>query len=134
MVFTVKYSFTFSHEKHVRVILCDLSKDNYISPCLVERLSQHPEAGSFCYYKENHFIIQFGLREFIGGVTPIFGAMCYLDKNVLMGHPVILGKKWLVGRNVNINRTFNILQICDWKIYYHFQVKSVDTSESKKDI
>lgn len=65
MVFKVKYTFTVPHRKGIWIIIGDQYNDYFISPCLVERLSQHPEAGSFCYYNDGHFVIQFECGEYI---------------------------------------------------------------------
>lgn len=68
---------------------------------------------------QEHFIILFEQGEYING------AECYLYENILKDHQVILGKKWLGERNATFNKTTNILRICDWGVYYHFQVMLV---------
>lgn len=67
MGFAVKCPFTFPHGKHIRVIISNQYANNYISPGLAMRLSLHCEARSFYYYKDDHFLVQFKLGEFIDG-------------------------------------------------------------------
>lgn len=62
MVFTIKYTFHFFHGRNVGVIISDLYASNSIS-CFAERLSLHPEVGSFCCYKDGCFIIQFDCEK-----------------------------------------------------------------------
>lgn len=73
MGFTNKYPFTFPHDNRIKVILSDDCEDNIIPHSLAKRLSQNPEARSFCYYKN--------------------GAECFMHESILEGDP----KKEVVG-------------------------------------
>lgn len=55
-----------------------------MSPGLAVRLFGHCEVRSFCFYRDDHFIVHFELREFIGG------AKCFFDKSLSMDRPMIL--------------------------------------------
>lgn len=45
---------------------------------------------------------------------------------------MILGKKWLDDRKTTFDKTTNILRICDWGLYYRFQVKPVGVASLNK--
>lgn len=73
-------------------------------------------------------IIQFGHgRDYIDSVE------CYLHKPISKDHQVILWRKWLDERKATFNKDTNILRICDWVIYYSFQVRPIGLVHAIQD-
>lgn len=82
---------------------------------MAKRLSTHPNVGPFFYHEEKHFVIHFGHDgNYIDSVE------CCLYKPIIKDHQGILGRKWLHERKAIVNKATNILQLCDWGVYYSF--------------